>query len=117
MIYEIRHYHYEPSAMAAYRQWAVEKALPYIRAHVDHVGFWTNIDEAPQVGGKPIDELGVATVTWVIRWKDIETRHRMMGEVFGSDEWRTIFAALPTLPMRESPARLAVAMPARSVCP
>ena len=95
MIFEIRNYHYEPSAMAAYREWAVGKALPYIRANLDLVGFWINVDEPTQVGGKPLDDLGSATVTWIIRWEDVETRHRVMGEVFGSDEWKGIMAANP----------------------
>ena len=95
MIYEIRNYHYEPSLIADYRAWAVSKALPYIRNHLDLVGFWVNIDEPPQVSGKPQDELGSATVTWIIRWEDIATRHRVMGEVFGADEWKDIMAANP----------------------
>ena len=95
MIYEIRNYHYEPSLLDEYRIWAVEKALPYIRAHLDLVGFWVNVDEAPQIGGKPLDDLGSATVTWIIRWPDLATRHETMGTVFGSDEWRAIMAANP----------------------
>ena len=95
MIFEIRNYHYEPTVIGQYRRWATDKALPYIRAHLDVVGFWVNVDEPPQVGGKPLDDLGSATVTWIIRWDDIATRHRVMAEVFGSDEWREIMAANP----------------------
>ncbi len=95
MIFEIRNYHYEPTQMAAYRAWAVAKALPYIRANLDLVGFWVNVDEPPQVGGRALDELGSATVTWIIRWEDIATRNRVMGEVFGSSEWQEIMAANP----------------------
>ena len=95
MIYEIRNYHYAPNKMAEYRAWAIGKALPYIRSHLDLVGFYVNVDEAPQVGGEPLDALGSATVTWIIRWPDVATRHRVMGEVFGSAEWREIMAANP----------------------
>ncbi|MYD98472.1 MAG: hypothetical protein F4X98_13970 [Gammaproteobacteria bacterium] len=95
MIYEIRNYHYEPSVIEQYREWAIGKALPYIRAHLDVVGFWVNIDEPPQVGGMPLDELGSATVTWIIRWDDVETRQRVMPQVFGSAEWREIMAENP----------------------
>ena len=95
MIYEIRNYHYEPSLLGEYKAWAVERALPYIRAHLDVAGFWVNTDDAPQIGGKPLDDLGSATVTWIIRWPDIATRHETMGKVFGSDQWRRIMAANP----------------------
>lgn len=95
MIYEIRNYHYEPSVIEQYRAWAFGKALPYIRAHLDVVGFWVNVDEPPRIGGKPLDELGSATVTWIIRWDDMETRHRVMPEVFGSAKWREIMAENP----------------------
>ncbi len=95
MIFEIRNYHYEPSLLKEYKAWATQKAVPYIRAHMDLVGFWGNIDEPPQIGGKPQDELGTATVTWIIRWPDIATRHETMARVFGSDEWRAIMAENP----------------------
>ena len=95
MIYEIRNYHYEPSLLAEYRAWATELALPYIREHLDLVGFWLNVDEPPQIAGKPQDELGPATVTWIIKWPDIATRHATMGNVFGSDAWREIMAKNP----------------------
>ena len=95
MIYEIRNYHYEPSLMTEYRRWATELALPYIRANLDLVGFWINLDEAPQIGGKPLDELGSATVTWIIRWSSMEQRGQQFGKVFGADSWQQIMAKNP----------------------
>ncbi|MCY4655275.1 MAG: hypothetical protein OXC80_00500 [Gammaproteobacteria bacterium] len=95
MIYEIRNYHYEPSLMPEYRKWANELAVPYIKEAVDLVGFWINIDEPTQIGGQPQDELGSATVTWIIRWPDVEARHKEFPKVFGSAEWREIFSQNP----------------------
>ena len=95
MIYEIRNYHYEPSLMSEYRAWATDIALPYIREHLDLVGFWVNVDEPPEVNGEPQDDLGSATVTWIIRWDDIETRHSVMRGVFANDEWRSIMDRNP----------------------
>lgn len=95
MIYEIRNYHYEPTLMSEYRAWATNLALPYIRTNLDLVGFWINLDEPAQISGKPLDELGSATVTWIIRWEDVDTRHREFPKVFGSDEWREIMAKNP----------------------
>lgn len=95
MIFEIRNYHYEPSLIEDYRAWARDRALPYIRANLDLVGFWVNIDEAPQVNGKPLDELGSATVTWIIRWDAMQARHEVMEKVFATDEWREIMKHNP----------------------
>ena len=95
MIFEIRNYHYEPTLLTEYRAWAVSKALPYIRSHLDLVGFWVNLNEPAQIGGQPLDDLGSATVTWIIRWQDMATRNRVMADVFGSDDWREIMAANP----------------------
>ena len=95
MIYEIRNYHYEPTQMQNYQNWAKESALPYIRKHLDLVGFWVNTNDKPEVSGKPQDDLGTATVTWIIRWPDVQTRHREFPNVFGSDEWKEIMQKNP----------------------
>lgn len=95
MIYEIRNYHYEPTLMAEYKVWAQNDALPYIRDNMDLLGFWINIDEPPQVNGKPQDDLGSATVTWIIKWEDMATRHDVMGKVFATDDWNKIMGRNP----------------------
>jgi len=95
MIYEIRNYHFEPSLLDKYEDWVTKHALPYMRKHIDLVGFWMNIDAPPDVTGKRLDDLGSATVTWIIRWDDLDTRNRGMGETFGSDEWGDIMKAHP----------------------
>ncbi len=90
MIYEVRNYHYEPTLMAEYKAWARDYALPYIRNEVDLVGFWVNLSEPAQVSGAPLDDLGSATVTWIIRWPDIDTRNDVMGKVFANEAWDEI---------------------------
>ena len=95
MIHEIRNYHYAPNLMKEYRQWATKLALPYIRKNMDLVGFWVRTDEPAQIGGKPLDELGSATVTWIIRWDDMAVRNEVMSKVFGSSEWREIMKENP----------------------
>jgi len=97
-MYEIRNYYFEPSLLGDYRIWVQEKALPYIQSSVDVVGFWlSNIDEPTEIIGRDMDNLGSATVTWIIRWSDIATRHARMKEVFGSDEWKAIMRSNPGL--------------------
>jgi hypothetical protein len=95
MIFEIRNYHYEPTLTEEYKEWATQVLLPYLRAHLDVVGFWMALDEAPQVTGKPLDDLGPATVTWIIRWDDMTQRKEVMGRVFAASEWQEIVKKSP----------------------
>ena len=95
MIYEIRNYHYEPSLMKEYTAWARDAALPFLRDKLDLVGFWVNTDEAAQIVGKELDDLGSATVTWIIRWADMETRNEQMGKIFATEKWAEIMQTNP----------------------
>jgi len=97
MIYEIRDYYVEPAAMEQYAKWVQDHALPYIHRNLELVGFWINTDAPVQVTGAPLDEVGAATVTWIVRWDDIDTRNRIMGSVFGpgASEWAEIAAHHP----------------------
>ncbi len=92
MIYEIRNYYVEPAVLNDYEKWVKEHALPYIRRRLPIAGFWVSTDIPAQVTGAPLDELGSANITWVIHWDDLETRNRVMGEVFGpgASEWSDI---------------------------
>lgn len=95
MIYEIRNYHYEPSLMTEYRAWVQQRALPYLAEHLDLVGFWATAAEPAEVKGKPLDDLGSATITWIIRWPDLAVRHETMGKVFAAEEWAEIMQTNP----------------------
>lgn len=95
MIYEIRNYHYEPSLMKEYTAWARNDALPFLREQLDLVGFWVNGPEDAEVNGKALDELGSATVTWIIRWPDRATRDDRMGKIFATDDWTEIMKTNP----------------------
>ena len=95
MIYEIRNYHFEPSRFEEYKAWARDRALPYLKANLDLVDFWTSVDAPSEVNGKPMDELGSANITWVIRWPDQASRDAAMATIFTGDEWGEIFATVP----------------------
>ena len=97
MIFEIRNYHYEPTLMPAYKEWAQQRALPYLREHLDLVGFWVNLDEPVQVDGKPLDELSSATVTWILRWDDLAVRNAAMDKLMDAPEWQAIMKTNPGL--------------------
>lgn len=95
MIYEIRNYHFNPELLSQYKDWAKTKAVPHLSRELDVLGFWVNNDAAPEVLGEPQDKLGVATVTWIIRWRDLDQRNAVLPRVLASPEWNAIFAHVP----------------------
>ena len=48
-MFEIRNYHYEPTKFDKYQTWATKEAVPYLREHLDLVGFWMDNGEATEV--------------------------------------------------------------------
>ena len=95
MIYEIRNYHFEPELSSAYKKWAVDEAIPHLSRKLDIVGFWVSTSDPPEVLGQPHDALGVANVTWIIRWDDLEQRGSVLPPIFASPEWEDIFSRVP----------------------
>lgn len=95
MLVEIRNYHYRPEALEIYRQWAREHALPFLKQQFDLVGFWIDNGLPAEILDTPLDHLGSANVTWILRWQDMEQRDKQMLQVFQSLEWEEIFARLP----------------------
>ena len=97
MIDEIRSYHYAPELFDEYKAWAVDHAVPYLKQHLNLVGFWLDAGIAPEIAGERPTEmpLGSANVTWIIRWESMELRAGQLGSVFGSDEFQEIFKRIP----------------------
>lgn len=95
MIYEIRNYHFAEDRFDEYKSWARSKALPYLKSNLNLIGFWTNISATPEVLGERKDPLGTANITWILGWKTMAERNDTMAKVFGSDQWKTIFADVP----------------------
>ncbi len=95
MLYEIRNYHFRPDLLGAYEAWASGLAIPYLSKHVDVAGFWINTDDAPEVSGQPQDGLGVANVTWIIRWRDLADRAEGWPRATSGAEWEAILAQVP----------------------
>ena len=97
MLFEIRNYHYDPEKFAAYRQWAVNDAVPFLKENLDVIGFWVDAGIAPEINGKKAMDLalGSANVTWVIRWKDKEDRDAGHERVFKGDGWQKVWARHP----------------------
>lgn len=98
MIVEIRNYHFDPSKLDAYRVWAVEEAVPFLKANLDVVGFFVDNGEPVQyLGSDPMDlKHGAANVTWMIRWADMEQRNAGHKALFTSKPWRAIWEKHPS---------------------
>ena len=96
-MYEIRSYHYNPEKFEAYKRWALEDAVPFLRENLDIVGFWIDDGTPPEIGGSSPMEmpLGSANVTWIIRWASKSARDEGHAEVFGGDGWQQIWARHP----------------------
>jgi len=94
-IYEIRNYHFDPDLYEEYTEMASGEYISYLQEHLDVVGFFVDSDIPAEVRGAPLDELGSANVTWIIRWNSKEERDSKLPEVFGASEWREIFADVP----------------------
>ncbi len=73
---EIRSYHYLPEKFDAYKTWAIEDAVPFLRANLNLVGFWMDNGREPELSGAdPVaHKHGVANVTWILAWDSEEAR-------------------------------------------
>ena len=96
-MFEIRNYHYEPKKFAAYKEWAIKEAVPFLKANLDIVGFWIDNGDKPEVLGSDPDvyKHGSANVTWIIRWGSQEARDQGHKEVFQGDAWQAIWSRHP----------------------
>ena len=97
MIYEVRDYHIRPDLFEAYKVWGAI-AVPVLRELFDVVGVW--FDDAglePEIkGSDPINAaIGLANVTWIIRWRDKATRDVELEKAFQSDAWKAVWAQHP----------------------
>jgi hypothetical protein len=95
MIYEVRNYHFRPDLFADYKVWAKTLAIPYLSKHIDVVGFWVNTDDPPEVVGAPMDAMGSANVTWVIRWRDLAHRNADWPATTSGAEWDAVLGQVP----------------------
>jgi len=95
MMYEIRNYHLKPEVFETYKHWAKTHAIPELSKTLDLVGFWVNTDEPSQVTKEPMDALGSANVTWILRWRDMAHRDEGLAKAISGPSWEAVFAKLP----------------------
>jgi len=96
-MFEIRSYHYDPAQFEAYKKWAVEDAVPFLKANLDIVGFWVDNGREPEVSGADPSpgKHGTANITWIIRWASDEDRARGFKEVLGGPGWQEVWGRHP----------------------
>lgn len=94
MVFEVRNYHVDPAVFPAFRRWAQDEGVPYLKSQLDVVGFWYATADAAESTGAA-DPLGAPSVTWIIRWGDLAERRRRWPEVMGDARWQALFARVP----------------------
>jgi len=96
-MFEIRNYHYDPAVFDRYKTWAKTEAVPYLREHLDLVGFWMDNGEASELkGSDPVSHKhGAANITWIIRWDSMDARNEGHQRVFKSPGWKDIWSRHP----------------------
>jgi len=95
VLYEIRNYHFNPELFEDYKTWARNEAGPYLRDNLDIVGFWVDRGIPAEINGEPMDALGSANITWIIRWEDMAQRESQFEATLTSPEWTDIFSRVP----------------------
>ena len=96
-MFEIRSYHYDPTQYDAYKKWAIDEAVPFLKANLNIVGFWLDNGQEPEVtGADPAPgKHGTANITWIIEWASAEDREENFKAVMGSEEWQAIWSRHP----------------------
>jgi len=95
MIYEVRGYHFRPDLIEEYKVWAKTQAIPYLGSKMEVVGFWVNTADSPEIAGEPMDKLGPANVTWVIRWRDQAHRNTDWPAALQGAAWEAVLSKVP----------------------
>jgi len=97
MIFEIRDYHYRRDIFDEYKRWAEELAVPVLKKHMDILGFWIDSGEEPEITGTdPFESpIGVAHVTWIIRWESRAARDAGFAKLLAADDWKDVWAKHP----------------------
>ena len=95
MLFEIRNYHFNPDLFEAIKEWGKAEAAPYLSQHLDVLGSWASTKDEPLLYGEPLDKLGSANFTRIIRWRDLAHRNTIWPRVWSSPELHDILSRMP----------------------
>ncbi|MGI9596925.1 MAG: hypothetical protein ACR2QK_12240 [Acidimicrobiales bacterium] len=96
-IVEIRDYTIESEWFPAYREWAINDAVPWLKANLDLVDFWIDDGLESEVSGSApvVSPNGQPNVCWVIRWPSREARDEGFQAFVDDPGWREVWAKHP----------------------
>ena len=96
-IVEIRDYTIEADWFEAYKIWAIELAVPWLKANLDVIDFWLDDGMEPEVTGSApvVSPNGQPNVCWIIRWESKTAREEQFRSTMRSPQWREIWAKHP----------------------
>lgn len=94
---EIRDYTIEPEWFDAYRVWARDHAVPWLKANLDVIDFWVDDGhEALVAGSAPsVSPNGQPNVCWIIQWPSREARDEGYAAFTQNPEWLEIWSKHP----------------------
>lgn len=96
-IFEIRDYTIEADLFDEYKAWALEKAAPWLKAHLDIVDFWLDDGVDAEVSGSDprVSVHGQPNVCWIIRWPSKQERDTGFEAFANHPEWLKIWDEHP----------------------
>ena len=96
-IVEVRDYTIEQEHFAAYKEWAIRDAAPWLKTHLNVIDFWMDGGIKAEVTGSApqVPSNGQPNVCWIIRWPDKATRDEGMTGLGANEEWKAIWAKHP----------------------
>ncbi|MCP3989020.1 MAG: hypothetical protein GY724_08095 [Actinomycetia bacterium] len=96
-IVEIRDYTIEPEWFDAYREWARDLAVPWLKANLNVIDFWVDDGhEALVSGSAPVAPAnGQPNACWIIHWPSRDARDEGFAAFAANPEWQKIWAKHP----------------------
>ena len=96
-IVEVRDYTIDAKEFPGYRAWAVAHAAPWLKANLDVIDFWVDVDlEAESSGSDPDpSKHGLPNVCWIIRWPSRTARDEGYKAFVRDPGWQEIWAKHP----------------------
>ena len=96
-IVEIRDYTIAADSYLGYKQWAIDKAGPWLKSNLDVIDFWVDDGIESEVSGSDpqVSKHGQPNVCWIIKWASREAREAGFKAFGANPEWQAIWAEHP----------------------
>ena len=96
-IVEIRDYTIDQADFPAYREWATHHAAPWLKANLDVIDFWVDVDLGQETSGSDPDpsKHGAPNVCWILRWPSRAARDEGYRAFVRDPGWQEVWAKHP----------------------